>query len=136
MADNKTMETAADVGAFLAQVQPAERGSDGAIVADIMGRLSGEQARMWGPTIIGFGSYHYRYDSGREGDMCRIGFSPRKADLVFYLAGLEDADFAPLGKYRRGKGCLYVKRLSDVDLDVLEGLIVKSIDHMDRSYPR
>ena len=101
-----------------------------------MERLSGEPARMWGPSIIGFGRYHYRYDSGREGDMCRIGFAPRKTELVFYLAGLDDADFMALGKHRRGKGCLYVKRLADIDMGALEALIVQSLAHMDGLYPR
>jgi hypothetical protein len=133
---NKTVETDAAVEDFLARVEPAERQADGRTVTALMARLSGEPAAMWGPSIIGFGRYHYRYDSGREGDMCRIGFSPRKAELVFYLAGLEDADFAPLGKYRRGKGCLYIKRLAGVDMAVLETLIVRSIAHMEKVYPR
>jgi hypothetical protein len=133
---NKTVETAADVEAFLAAVEPEERREDGRKIAALMAALSGEAARMWGPSIIGFGRYHYRYDSGREGESCRIGLAPRKAELVFYLAGLDDTDFAALGKHRRGKGCLYVKRLAGVDMAVLEGLIVKSLAHMDEVYPR
>ncbi|WP_088182437.1 DUF1801 domain-containing protein [Sphingobium sp. Z007] len=133
---NKTIETAADVEAFLARVEPEERQADGRAVAALMARLSGEPPAMWGPSIIGFGRYHYRYESGREGESCRIGFAPRKAELVFYLAGLEDADFADLGKHRRGKGCLYVKRLAGVDIAVLEAMIVKSLAHMDKAYPR
>ena len=133
---NKTVETDVAVEDFLARVEPAERQADGRIVAALMARLSGEPPHMWGPSILGFGRYHYRYDSGRKGDMCRIGFSPRKAELVFYLAGLDDADFTPLGKYRRGKGCLYVKRLSGIDMAVLERLIVQSLAHMDEVYPR
>lgn len=133
---NKTVESDAAVEYFLDRVEPPERQADGRIVAALMARLSGEPPHMWGASIIGFGRYHYRYDSGREGDMCRIGFSPRKAELVFYLAGLDEADFAPLGKYRCGKGCLYIKRLSQVDMAVLERLIVQSVDHMDRIYPR
>ncbi|WP_375187030.1 DUF1801 domain-containing protein [Sphingobium yanoikuyae] len=134
--ENKTMETAADVAAYLDKVEPAERQADGRIVAALMARLSGEPPRLWGPSIIGFGRYHYRYDSGREGDMCRIGFAPRKAELVFYLAGLDDADFMALGKHRRGKGCLYVKRLADIDMGALKALIVQSLAHMDGLYPR
>ncbi len=133
---NKTMETAADVAAYLDRVEPAGRQADGRIVAALMARLSGEPPRLWGPSIIGFGRYHYRYDSGREGDMCRIGFAPRKAELVFYLAGLDDADFMVLGRHRRGKGCLYVKRLADIDMGALEALIVQSLAHMDGLYPR
>lgn len=134
--ENKTMETMADVAAYLDTVEPAERQADGRMVAALMARLSGEPPRLWGPSIIGFGRYHYRYDSGREGDMCRIGFAPRKAELVFYLAGLDDADFMALGKHRRGKGCLYVKRLADIDMGALEALIVQSLAHMDGLYPR
>jgi hypothetical protein len=133
---NKTVETNADVDTFLAGVEPPERRDDGRVVSALLSRITGEPPRLWGPTIIGFGSYRYKYDSGREGESCRIGLSPRKAELVFYLAGLDDADFAPLGKHRRGKGCLYVKRLSNVDMAVLERLIVKSLDYMDRTYPR
>ncbi len=133
---NKTVETAADVEAFLARVEPPERQGDGRVVAALMARLSGEPPAMWGPSIIGFGRYHYRYDSGREGESCRIGFAPRKTELIFYLAGLDDVDFADLGKHRRGKGCLYVKRLATVDMAVLEALIVKSLAHMEEVYPR
>jgi len=134
--ENKTMETAADVAAYLDTVEPAERQADGRIVAALMVRLSGEPPRLWGPSIIGFGRYHYRYDSGREGDMCRIGFAPRKTELVFYLAGLDQADFTALGRHRRGKGCLYVKRLADIDMGALEALIEQSLAHMDGLYPR
>jgi len=134
--ENKAMETAADVAAYLDTVEPAERQADGRVVAALMERLSDEPPRLWGPSIIGFGRYHYRYDSGREGDMCRIGFAPRKAELVFYLAGLDDADVMALGKHRRGKGCLYVKRLADIDMGALEALIVQSLAHMDGLYPR
>lgn len=134
--ENKTMPTGSAVEDFLGAVEPEERREDGRAVTALMARLSGEPPAMWGPSIIGFGRYHYRYDSGREGESCRIGFSPRKAELVFYLAGLEDADFAALGKHRRGKGCLYVKRLSGVDMAVLAALIDKSIAHMDEHYPR
>ncbi|PZU68565.1 MULTISPECIES: DUF1801 domain-containing protein [Sphingobium] len=134
--ENKTAETMADVAAYLDTVEPAERQADGRVVAALMARLSGEPPRLWGPSIIGFGRYHYRYDSGREGDMCRIGFAPRKAELVFFLAGLDDADLMALGRHRRGKGCLYVKRLADIDMGTLEALIVQSLTHMDGLYPR
>jgi hypothetical protein len=133
---NKTEQTDIAVEEFLAKVEPPERQADGRAVTALMARLSCEPARMWGPSIIGFGRYRYRYESGREGEMCRIGFSPRKAELVFYMAGLADEDFPPLGQYRRGKGCLYIKRLSGVDMAALERLIVKSLAHMDATYPR
>ena len=98
-----------------------------------MRRVTGEPAKMWGPSIIGFGQYHYRYDSGHEGDMCLIGFSPRKANLVLYvLPGFEgQADMlARLGKHKHGKGCLYINKLADVDLAVLEELAAASFKHM------
>lgn len=129
-AGNKTVETAEAVEAFLDRVEPAERKADGREVATLMARVSGEPARMWGPGIIGFGRYRYRYESGREGEMCRIGFAPRKAELVLYLRGLEEPDFAGLGAHRRGKGCLYVKRLAAVDVAVLEQMIAKSFAYM------
>ncbi|VXC69787.1 DUF1801 domain-containing protein [Sphingomonas sp. AX6] len=139
MADNKTQPGTASVDAFIAAAQPLERSEDAKLVCAIMERLSGERAVMWGPSIIGFGSCHYRYDSGREGDMPRIGFSPRKTELVFYLSDEfpERADLmARLGKHRTGKSCLYVKRLSDIDLDVLEALILGSLKASDARYPR
>ena len=95
-----------------------------------MARISGEPPRMWGPSIVGFGSYHYRYESGREGDMLRIGFSPRKGQSVLYGLGIADADadtMARLGKCKTGKGCLYVKRLSDIELGALEDLCRASL---------
>lgn len=129
MAENKTQATDASVEAFLATVKPDQRREDGQTVCAMMARITREPPTMWGPSIIGFGSVHYRYESGREGDMCRIGFSPRKAQLVFYLApGLPERDalLAVLGKHSTGKGCLYVKTLADVDMAVLEALIAES----------
>jgi len=130
MAENKTKATAEDVGAFIAQVEPDERRRDAEIVLELMGRLSGEPARLWGPSIVGFGSVHYRYESGREGDMPRVAFSPRKAQLVFYGLGGPDRHpelVARLGRHTTGKGCVYVKRLRDVDVKVLEELIAASL---------
>ncbi len=139
MAANKTVETDADVAAFVAGVaDPAQRADADTLIA-LMSRVSGHPPRMWGPSIIGFGSYHFKYDSGREGTSCRIGFSPRKAELVLYvLSGAEDeADrLARLGKHKTGKSCLYIKRLSDVDMKVLEELCAASLTAMDARYPR
>ncbi|MCP1469464.1 hypothetical protein J3E64_001139 [Sphingobium sp. OAS761] len=132
---NKTTQTDADVDMFLASVAPSERAADARVVVALMARLSGQAPRLWGPSIIGFGSYHYRYESGREGESMRIGFAPRKAELVLYLAGVADDDCASLGPHRRGKGCLYVKRLAAIDMVVLERLIVLSLDHMKGKYP-
>jgi hypothetical protein len=133
---NKTVESDLAVEDYLAQVAPPERQADDRVVTALMARLSGEPAHMWGVSIIGFGRHHYRYDSGREGEMCRIGLSPRKAELVFYLAGLEEAELAALGKHRRSKGCLYIKRLSQIDMAALEQLVLQSLAHMDGLYPR
>ena len=132
---NKTIETDSDAAAFLAAVEPPERREDGERLATLMQAVSGEPPRLWGSSIIGFGRYHYRYDSGREGDASRIAFSPRKAELVLYLSGISDEDCEPLGKYRRGKGCLYIKRLSGIDMDVLEALIRQSWSYMADKHP-
>jgi hypothetical protein len=129
VAENKTKATEVSVDNFLAKVEPEQRREDGRAVCDMMERITGVPAKMWGPSIIGFGTLHYRYESGREGDICRIGFSPRKPQLVFYLAaGLpgRDALLARLGKHSTGKGCLYIKTLADVNQPVLEQLIAES----------
>ncbi len=133
---NKTVATGEAVEDMLSRIEPPERQADARVLAALMARLSGEPATMWGLAIVGFGRYHYRYDSGREGDSLRIGFASRKAELVLYLAGLDDADLTALGKHRHGKGCLYVKRLRDIDMAALETLIAKSLAHMDEAYPR
>src|SRR3954451_7586111 len=113
MAENKTQATHASVETFLATVEPEQRREDGRLVAEMMARITGEPATMWGPSIIGFGTRHYRYESGREGDICRIGFSPRKAQLVLYVgagSGRLNPFLAKLGKHSTGKGCLYIKK--------------------------
>lgn len=136
--DNKTKETAASVDAYIAAVADPNQRGDAEKICAIMERLSGEPAKMWGPSIIGFGSYHYRYDSGREGEMCRIGFSPRKGQTVLYLIdGFEGHAelMARLGKHKTGKSCLYVKRLSDIDETVLEEICVRSLQYMAAKYP-
>ncbi len=137
-AELKTKPTEISVGAFIDTVADEKQRADAHKIADMMERLSGHQPKMWGPSIIGFGSYHYKYDSGREGDMCRIGFSPRKENTVLYLIdGFEGraALMENLGKHKTGKSCLYIKRLSDVDEAVLEQLIVESLAYMAKKYP-
>ena len=139
MAEIKTKASQVSVEAFLDAVDDPVRRADGKALCALMARITGEAPRMWGPTIIGFGSYHYRYDSGHEGVMCRIGFRPRKAELVLYVLGgseREAALLAKLGKHRTGKSCLYVKKLSDVDQGVLEQLTAESLAAMDAKYPR
>lgn len=122
MAEIKTKPTEASVDEFLEAVHHPARRADGKVLRAMMERVTGEPATMWGPTIIGFGSYHYKYASGHEGDMCRLGFSPRSANLVLYVGGFPEYEglLAKLGKFRRSKACLYLNKLADVDLGVLE----------------
>jgi Domain of unknown function (DU1801) len=130
MAENKTKATNVTVEAFLASVADASKRADALALIDMMQTASNEKPRMWGPSIIGFGSYHYHYKSGREGDSPIVGFSPRKAALVIYIVtGFRGAEplLAKLGKHSTGKSCLYVKRLADVDLPVLRKLIDHSV---------
>ena len=138
MAENKTQPTKADVIAYIESVTDEQQRADAHAITAMMARLSGEPAKMWGPSIIGFGSYHYKYDSGREGDSLRIGFSPRKGQTVLYLidgyAGKE-AQLARLGKHKLGKSCLYIKRLSDVDVGVLEEMVIETLAYMAAKYP-
>ena len=138
MAANKTQVTDASVDIFLAGVEPAQRRDDALAVCELLTRVSGEPARMWGPAIVGFGQYHYRYDSGREGDMCRIGFSPRKAQTVLYIPGgfpRYEELLAKLGKHSTGAGCLYIKKLADVDTAVLETLAGEAWEYIRMAYP-
>ncbi len=136
---NKTQPTPiAPADTIAAIADPIQR-ADAVAIDAMMARVSGEPATMWGPSIIGYGRYHYRYDSGREGDACRIGFSPRKGQTVLYLAeGYEakEALLTRLGKHKIGKACLYIKRLSDVDVAVLEEMIAASLAHIDLKYPK
>ena len=138
MPENKTQPTQAAVADFIAAVADPVRRTDAQTLVALLESVTGEKAAMWGPAIVGFGHYHYRYDSGREGDMCRIGFSPRKAALTLYLTtgfAMRGDLLARLGKHSVGKGCLYVKRLADVDMAVLEALAVASLADMNARYP-
>ena len=130
MADNKTKPTSLSVAAFIDTIPDPTRRTDAKSLVKVMQAASGENPKMWGPSIIGFGSCHYKYESGREGDMPLIGFSPRKAASVLYgVIGPEDckALLPKLGKHTTGKGCLYIKKLADVNQDVLETLVLKSV---------
>jgi hypothetical protein len=130
MAVNKTKPTAVSPSTFINGLTESTRRSDAKAVLKLMKSATGEKPKMWGPSIIGFGTYHYKHDSGREGDMPLVGFSPRKPATVFYgLIGSESAQklLSRLGKHTTGKGCLHIKRLTDVDLKVLEELIVTSV---------
>ncbi len=137
MAENKTRPGNASVDAYLAAIADDARRGDCRILVDLMSRVSGEPATMWGPGIVGFGSYHYRYDSGREGDMAAIGFSSRKGDISVYLTAAgndQDALLAQLGRHKMAKACLYIRRLADVDLAVLEQLLRGSLAEVRRRY--
>ena len=130
MAANKTLPTPADAQAYLSAIEDPIRRADCQSLAALMERVSGEAPVMWGAGIVGFGSYHYRYASGREGDACLAGFSSRKGDISIYLScGFDgrEALLAKLGRHKIGKACLYVRTLADVDLAVLEELIRESI---------
>lgn len=125
-AKNKTVPTNADVVEFLATIEDQKQRADSERLIDLMHKISGEPPVMWGPSIIGFGTYHYKYESGREGDSPDIAFSPRKGKIALYIT--DDATKYPeitkrLGKYKTSKACLYITRLADVDLDALEELI-------------
>ncbi len=135
----KTGPTEQSVDAFLAQVEPPQRQADGITLRQFFKDVTGYEAVLWGSSLIGFGSYHYRYASGREGDSFYVGFSPRKTNLVLYLALGEDAVLerllASLGTYRRGKSCIYVNRLTDIDLGILREMIEHSIRTLKTMYP-
>lgn len=138
MADSKTKPTRNSVEAFLEGVTDASKRADALALIDLMGSATGEKPVMWGPSIIGFGSYHYRYESGREGDSPIVGFSPRKSALVLYIVtGFRGAEplLAKLGKHTSGKSCLYVKRLADVDLGILRQLVDQSVAAVRAKYP-
>jgi hypothetical protein len=130
MADNKTKPTKFSVAAFIDALTDPVRRADAKALIKLMQNAAGEKPRMWGPSIIGFGSSHYKYESGREGDAPVIALSPRKAATVLYgVTGFGEASalLAKLGKHSTGKGCLYIKKLADVDQHILETLIVKSL---------
>jgi hypothetical protein len=132
MAESKTIPTAMAPHEFIAAVRDPRRRADAEALVRIFRRATGEKPVMWGPSIVGFGKVHYRYDTGREGDMCLAGFSPRSAALVLYaLSGAkeEKALLARLGEFKLGKACLYIKRLEDVDAKVLEELVRRSAAH-------
>jgi hypothetical protein len=130
MADNKTKPTQVSVATFIDALTDEIKRAEAKALIKLMQSATGEKPKMWGPSIVGFGSHHYKYESGREGDMPLVGFSPRKAAAVLYgVTGFGDSEalLAKLGKHTTGKGCVYIKKLSDVDRKVLEALIEKSV---------
>lgn len=131
MAKNKTHLTTVNPLEFINTIESEQKRQDALEILEMMKEVSGEPPKMWGPSIIGFGQYHYTYESGHEGDICKIGFSPRKANLVLYLAPeilQSDELLTKLGKHKTSKACLYINKLADVDRGVLKELIEKSFE--------
>ncbi len=143
MVETKTKETGRSVETFLQGIEDEQRRKDARVFLDLMKRITGESPKMWGDSIVGFGRYHYRYESGHQGDTCLTGFAPRKNEFSIYLNGTYFPDMDEkrqrlldrLGKHRMGKACLYVKRASDVDLEVLEELVAMGVDELKKHYP-
>ena len=138
MAELKTKPTEISVESFLDKAADPKVRADCDTIISMMERLTGEKPKMWGPSIVGFGKYHYKYESGREGEICITGFSPRKPNITLYvMAGFEgQADLlAKLGKHKASKACLYIKRLADIDINILESLVKGSIDFVKKKYP-
>lgn len=137
MATNKTTATDASVEAYIDKVASDEQRADCRALIKLLGKATKTKPRMWGPTIVGFGSYHYQYDSGREGDSCVVGFAARGKQLAIYLvaSGPKQAQLlTKLGRHKMGKACLYIRRLGDVDVKVLEQLVADSIAEVRRRY--
>lgn len=134
MSENKTKETSASVEDYLNQVEHPRRREDALALNEIFKDVTGWQPRMWGPTIVGYGSYHYVYKTGREGDFLATGFAPRKQNLsVYIMPGYADFSdiLADLGKHKHGRSCLYINKLADVDTDVLKRLIEAGLKDLD-----
>jgi hypothetical protein len=130
MSDAKTKPTGVDVEGFLNTIVDEQQRADSRVISGMLQEITGEAPQMWGPSIIGFGSYHYRYASGHEGDSFISGFSPRKQNITLYLVyGFERHEelMQQLGKHKIGKACLYIKRLDDVNVDVLRELVTRSV---------
>ena len=138
MSENKTQPTQVTPREFLATVEPEKRRKQGEELLAFFETVTGWKARMWGPSIIGFGEYHYQYESGREGDFLATGFSPRKANLTLYIMpGYEDYGtiLERLGKHKLGKSCLYINKLEDIDMDVLAELVKTGLADLEKKYP-
>lgn len=138
MAENKTVPTDVTVQSFLEAVEHPKRREDALVLDALFRRITGFEPKMWGPSIVGYGGYHYKYESGREGDFLATGFSPRKANLSIYIMpGYQDYSsiLARLGKHKLGKSCLYVNKLEDIDLAVLEELILTGLSDLGKIWP-
>ena len=138
MSDNKTQPTIISPAEFIASVEPDRRRKEGEILLELFEKTTGWKPKMWGPSIIGFGEYHYKYETGREGDFMATGFSPRKAKLSIYIMpGYSDygSIMQRLGKHSVGKSCLYINKLYDIDLNVLAELIETGVKDLSKKYP-
>ena len=136
--EQKTRPAATSAAEFIAAVEDPKRRADAEAACALLAEATGESPVMWGPSIVGFGAYHYRYASGHEGDAPLVSFSPRKANLVFYLSGCDDRRdelLGRLGKHKAGKGCVYVNRLADVDPVVLKAMAAAAADQLRARYP-
>lgn len=139
MATLKTQANDGNIEEFLNNIEPTTRQHDARLVLSIMREVTGEDPKMWGTSIVGFGQYHYRYESGREGEWFRMGFSPRKQNLTLYIMnGFQEYSeiLARLGKYKTGKACLYINKLVDIDIAVFRELIEHSLAHLNKTYPQ
>ncbi|NGM73670.1 DUF1801 domain-containing protein [Sphingobacterium sp. SGL-16] len=139
MSVNKTHYTEANVLAFIETVDNLQKKEDSLRLIELMETALGEKAKMFGPSIIGFGKYHYKYDSGHEGEAPILGFSPRKAAISLYVysgSAEQDGFLTQLGKFKMGKACIYVKKLSDINLEILQKLMASSIDFISKKYQR
>jgi hypothetical protein len=137
MAETKTKPTAIPVESFLKNCEDEQMRDDCFALVKLMKKVTGAEAKMWGPSIIGFGQYHYKYDSGHEGDICLAGFAPRQKKIALYVMNFPGRDelLKNFGKHKATKGCLYVKKLDDIDIKVLESLVKQSIDYTKMKYP-
>jgi hypothetical protein len=138
MAEIKTKQNDSCVTDFLNSVSDEKKRQDSFTILELMQEVTGAQPKMWGDSIVGFGTYHYKYASGREGDWFLVGFSPRKQNLTLYImSGLDQSEnlLQDLGKYKTGKSCLYINRVADIDLQTLQKLVERSVEHMERTNP-
>lgn len=138
MAEQKTKPSTQSVEAFIGTIESEQARDDCRAIVKIMKEATGESPKMWGTSIIGFGTYHYKYESGHEGDSCLAAFSPRKTTITIYVMLPEeqrDAILKKLGKHKSSKGCVYVKKLDDIDVKVLRELVMQSVQYLRDTYP-
>ena len=139
MAENKLQETTGNVSKFVEEIEDEKKRQDAYLLIQLFSEETGYEPKLWGANIIGFGRYHYKYASGHEGDAAPIGFSPRKAQISIYLSQPEDEireeKLSRLGKHKMGKGCLYIKKISDIDPAVLKELVQDSVSYIKETYP-